>query len=366
MIAPRPARPRLPYIDWARGIAVLIMIESHTADAWTRAASKTTVAFRNAAVLGGFAAPLFLWLAGVAAVLVATRVAREDNRAAAVEMLCRRACEIFILAFLFRLQSFVLATGSHPIKLFRVDILNIMGPALAAVAIIWGLSRTTTGVVASFAGAATALALLTPIVRASTSVDVLPTVLQWYVRPAGDYTTFTLLPWAGFVFAGGACGALIAAVTEQRRVGQLQMVFGACGAALVAAGFAAAARPSIYRASSFWTSSPTWFAIRVGVLMMGLAAVYACARVAGRFGIRGGPLARLGRSSLFVYWIHVELVYGFATKPLHGQLPLWGTAIGFGICALTMYGAMEVRDRLVAAWRGRIHHLLAPSTALVE
>ena len=127
-----------------------------------------------------------------------------------------------------------------------------------------------------------------------------------------------------------------------------------------------AARPSIYGASSFWTSSPTWFAIRIGVLMMGLAAVYACARVAGRFGMRAEPLARLGRSSLFVYWIHVELVYGFATKPLHGQLPLWGTAIGFGICALVMYGAMEVRDRLVAAWRRRIHHLFAAPAALGE
>lgn len=366
MIAPRTARPRLSYIDWARGIAVLIMIESHTADAWTRAASKTTVAFRDAAVLGGFAAPLFLWLAGVAAVLAATRVAREENRAAAVEMLCRRGCEIFILAFLFRLQSFVLTPGSHPIKLFRVDILNIMGPALAGLAIIWGLSRTTTGVVASLAGAATALAMLTPIARASTTVDVLPTFLQWYVRPAGDYTTFTLLPWAGFVFAGGACGALIAAAVDDRRVGRLQMALGACGAALVATGFAAAARPSIYGASSFWTSSPTWFAIRVGVLMVALGVLYACARVAGRFGMRGERLARLGRSSLFVYWIHVELVYGYATKPLQGQLPLWGTAIGFGVCAVVMYGAIEARDRLVAAWRVRIHHLFVLPATLGE
>ena len=57
---------RRAYIDWARGIAVLLMIEAHTIDAWTRLDVRRTVAFRDATVLGGFAAPLFLWLAGLA------------------------------------------------------------------------------------------------------------------------------------------------------------------------------------------------------------------------------------------------------------------------------------------------------------
>ena len=100
--------------------------------------------------------------------------------------------------------------------------------------------------------------------------------------------------------------------------------------------------------------------------MIALAAIHACARVAGRFRIRGEPLTRFGRSSLFVYWIHVELVYGYATKPLQGQLPLWGTAIGFGICAVVMYGAIEARDRLVAAWRVRIHQLFVLPATLGE
>ena len=35
------ASDRRAYIDWARGIAVLVMIEAHTTDAWTRAAVET-------------------------------------------------------------------------------------------------------------------------------------------------------------------------------------------------------------------------------------------------------------------------------------------------------------------------------------
>jgi len=70
---------RRRYIDLARGLAVLVMIEAHTLDAWTRPADHSTLAFRNLTVLGGFAAPLFLWLAGTALVLSAERRARRTG-----------------------------------------------------------------------------------------------------------------------------------------------------------------------------------------------------------------------------------------------------------------------------------------------
>src|SRR3989442_6751138 len=114
------------------------MIEAHTVDAWTRASDRTSIAYRNAIILGGFAAPLFLWIAGLALVIAATEVARRQNsRAAAFDVVCRRGLEVFILAFLFRLQAFIVSPGGHPVTLFRVDILNIMGPALVAASLVW-------------------------------------------------------------------------------------------------------------------------------------------------------------------------------------------------------------------------------------
>ena len=182
-------------------------------------------------MLGGFAAPLFLWLAGLAVVLAATRAAeRTGSRRAAVEMICRRGLEIFILGFLFRLQGFIITPGSHPVTLFRVDILNIMGPAIAVAGVVWGLARTTTARVFGYAAIAAAVARwLTPIVRTSHAVDALPIWLQWYVRPFGEFTIFTLFPWAGFVFAGGAVGALIAAARDERAERRLQAILGAVG-----------------------------------------------------------------------------------------------------------------------------------------
>jgi uncharacterized membrane protein len=353
------ARSRRVYVDWARAIAVLLMIEAHTLDAWTRPADRHGVWFRDAAVLGGFAAPLFLWLAGLAAVLSATRLAeRTGSRMQAVDAIARRGLEIFILAFLFRLQAFIVSPGSYTVTLFRVDILNVMGPALVVSGLVWGCAATARGRVAAFGLLAFAMAMVTPIVRAAAFVDDLPLWFQWYVRPFGDYTTFMLLPWAGFVFAGGASGVLIAAVRDEPSERRLQAILAATGAALIVLGFYTAAKPSIYNASSFWTSSPTWFAIRVGILMLALAAIYAIEQAVGHdnTNARGwqGPLSAMGRSSLFIYWIHVELVYGYASWLWRHRLPLWGTAIAWAMFSWLMYRAIGVRDRLVgrfAEWQ---------------
>jgi len=343
-------RGRLAYLDWARGIAVLLMIEAHTLDAWTRLDVRRGDAFRDATVLGGFAAPFFLWLAGASLVFAAERApTREDG----VRTVVRRALEIFVLAFLFRVQGFLVTPGGPALMIFRVDVLNVMGPSIAAAALLWGAARSAAARAASFGAAAAAIALATPIVRASPLVDRLPIWVQWYLRPAGEQTTFTLLPWAGFVFAGAAVGAVLVGAHASGAARRAHAMLAAAGAALVAAGFVTASRPSIYASSSFWTSSPTWFAIRVGLLTIALSALFAIAEVRADAASRGfgAALARMGRSSLFVYWIHVELVYGYASWLWRHRLPLWGTAVAFVAFSALMYGAIVLRDRVLGARR---------------
>src|SRR5580765_6944895 len=75
-----PSSRRL-YIDWARGVAVLLMIEAHTIDAWTRLRDKKRLAYAYGTMLGGFAAPMFLWLAGLGvAMSMARTYARTCSR----------------------------------------------------------------------------------------------------------------------------------------------------------------------------------------------------------------------------------------------------------------------------------------------
>jgi uncharacterized membrane protein len=332
-------------------VAVLLMIEAHAFDAWTHPSARIGLGFRTAALFGGFAAPLFLWLAGMSATLSAASTSRRTgNRAAAVDRVLRRGLEIFILAFLFRLQAFVVSPGSHPITLFRVDILNIMGPAIAASALVWGLVTTTPALVVTYGALSVGLSMLTPLVRDSNGVNYLPVWMGWYIRPAGEHTTFTAFPWAGFVFAGAACGVLLSAAKDFHSKRRLHLGLAVAGLGLFGLGFYTAYLPAIYRQSSFWTSSPTYFAIRVGILMMAFAGMYVLASWMVPSPRLLSVLGRFGRRSLFLYWIHVELVYGYATWAIHRRLPLWGSAVGYvAFCAL-MYGAVRLRDAVAEAW----------------
>jgi uncharacterized membrane protein len=365
------ATGRRRYLDWARGIAVLLMIEAHTFDAWTRPASRHSVHFRNAIVLGGFAAPMFLLLAGVTLALAATRAAERSGNRAAIASACRRGLEVFVLAFLFRLQAFVLSPGAHPVTVFRVDILNVMGLSMVAAGVMWALGGAANARAAWWAAAAAIVALATPVVRSADVIARLPVWFQWHLRPAGDMTMFTLFPWAGFVFAGAAVGALLAAARSAESERRLNAGLAAASAVLVAVGFWTAARPSIYRASSFWTSSPTFFAIRAGILILALTMAFAVEEAIRRMTAWRGhrasvltrlatwwdvPLARMGRSSLFIYWIHVELVYGYASWWWRGRLPLWGVAVAWAVFTALMYAAVVAKARVVSK-REQVRHL---------
>ena len=118
---------RRAYLDWLRGVAVLIMIEAHTLDSWTRVADRARGTYKWAIVIGGFGAPIFLFLSGVALALAAGSRLRKGLSDAEVSALARRrGWQIFGLAFLFRLQSALLGGGGLE-SLLKVDILNVMG-----------------------------------------------------------------------------------------------------------------------------------------------------------------------------------------------------------------------------------------------
>ena len=82
---PAAGAPRLGYLDWARGLAVLVMIQTHALLAWTAPADRSRPLLGLARLAGGYPAALFLFLAGLAAALmIATAVpSRPRSRAAA-------------------------------------------------------------------------------------------------------------------------------------------------------------------------------------------------------------------------------------------------------------------------------------------
>ena len=65
----------------------------------------------------------------------------------------------------------------------------------------------------------------------------------------------------------------------------------------------------------------------------------------------GTPLADLGRSSLFVYWIHVEMVYGAMSAAIHRRLTFEQALVAFVLFSTALFGLARLKERLVTQWR---------------
>jgi uncharacterized membrane protein len=348
---PRPQTSRRNYIDWLRGLAVLIMIEAHTIDAWTRAADRGTRAFGWGAILGGFAAPLFLFLAGVAVPLsIAGKQRKGADLRGASSAVQRRGWEVFGLALLFRLQAKLLGGGGW-YGLLKVDILNIMGPAIALSAALLAAIKSPRARVAVLAAATALIALATPAIRAASWPAPLPDFLEAYLRPRPRLTNFTFFPWAGFVSAGACVGVVLTALREESAERRANLAFLVAGLSLAAGGYAMSFLRSPFASSSFWTSSPAFFALRVGLLLLALPLAFAWGRRPTAH--HWSPMQQFGRTSLFVYWIHIEMAYGWLSQPLHRSLTIlqWAAAyVGFVILLLFV---SVMKDAVVRRWRSR-------------
>ena len=319
------------------------MIAAHVTDAWTRDADRHDDRYFATVFVNGLGAPMFLLLAGVALAMAAESRARRVGPVKAAASVHARGWQVFGLAFLFRLQAQLLGWGPL-INLLKVDILNVMGLALICSAWVWRLAGSRAARVAAYALATAAFAFLTPLVRDAAWIGWLPDPVEWYLRPAPNRATFTLFPWAGFLTAGAMVGELIEAARSEAQERSVQVWLAVAALAGICAGYAASFLPSLYANAQFWTTSPAFFLIRLGLVL-------SLVPLAWWLGLTWEPLVTLGRSSLFVYWIHVEMVYGALAIPLRQLMPWEVTvAAAVALCGV-LYGLVRLKNRWMAARR---------------
>ena len=333
------------------------MVGAHVNDAWTRDADRQSGLYMVTVFIAGLASPLFLFLAGLSLSMAASLRAASIGHAAAARKALKRGAQVLALAFLFRLQSQLLGWGAL-VNFLKVDILNVMGLAMMAAALLWRVSESRAVRIALFALATLGVAMTTPLVREAGALAGLPDPIEAYIRPVPGRTTFALFPWAGFLLAGGIAGDLIQAARSRTHEVQLQAGLLVCGFAGIGLGYAASFQPSIYPVANFWTSSPTFFFIRLGIC----AALVPVARAIDLFHVvmrtrfanifsfdtPGRVTATLGRASLFVYWIHVEMVYGVLGRPFRRSLPLEASLVAMMVLCLVLYAIVLWKDRLMA------------------
>jgi uncharacterized membrane protein len=314
---------RLAYIDWMRGLACLLMFQTHCYDSWLRPELHDSRLYKLSQLGGTLPAALFIFLAGISFALVTEKL-REKGiaRNAIARQTILRGAEIFGLGLLFRIQEYALGYKWVPwTDMFRVDVLNNLGLSMMLMGVLCWLTsapavsvarwRTTSG--ALFAAAM--IGLLTPPLWTTWRPRFLPWPIETYINGTHTFNQpqhwlFPLFPWSAFAFVGLAVGFLVFSDFAQRRENLFFSLLGVAGATAIALSMLFDALPlRLYAVYDYWHSNPYFLLARCGVLLIILSLTYAWCRW-GFAQKSFSPVIQLGQTSLLVYWVHIEFVYG--------------------------------------------------------
>ncbi|MGA2965851.1 MAG: heparan-alpha-glucosaminide N-acetyltransferase domain-containing protein [Terriglobales bacterium] len=372
---------RLAWIDWMRGLACVLMFQTHCYDAWLGGEARDSRFFQGSQLLGTLPAPLFLFLAGISFALVTGKLLRKGLAPAEItHAMLRRGAEIFAFGLLFRVQEFVISWGWAPWSdLLRVDVLNIIGLSMMLMALLCGLvlhvwrrapspvqagrSSAATGsqgqsgfaLSAAAIAAASVIALLTPPLHTTWRITWLPWPIESYINGCHNLGApqpwlFSIFPWAAFAFAGLAAGFVLFSDRARAHAAQTLALLAAIGAgAIFAAWQFDHSSFHLYSTYNYWHTSPNFLMMRVGLLLMIAFLSYAWCRWG--LGTRGfSPLIQLGQTSLLVYWVHIQFVYGrFSLLPKRADTTLTASRGLLEIC-LFMLVLSLLRTRI--DWKG--------------
>jgi uncharacterized membrane protein len=328
---------RLQYIDWMRGFGALIMLQGHAFDSFLKTELRPNAPYMISQFFGGMPPAIFLFLTGITLAFLMDSSERKGlTPRERVIKAFGRSRYLFFLAFAFRAQLFITGFPAPWRDLFRVDILNCMGFAIAALSVM-ALFRTADRV-PYCAAVGLGIAFLSPVV-AQMNWEPVPWILRDYIVP--DHRYFGFFPWGAYLAFGMSAGSMIRAIPKDAIDRAMQWTALAGGAMILACQYFGSLPYSLYAKSEFWLDSPAQVLSKQGVtlLMLSLAFLWT------RYGAAEGwsPVRQFGTTSLLVYWVHIELVYGRGMWFFKGNLTATQTVLAAILVILIMLGLSVIR-----------------------
>jgi len=345
MLSVQKSTSRLAFLDWTRGLAAIIMLQGHVFHSFTKPELRESSPYVLSQFVGGMPPAIFLFLTGMTLAFLMESQGRKGMSAMGrVLGSLRRAGYLFVLAFLFRFQLWIFGLPASPwTDLLRVDILNSMGFAIGVMSLM-ALMRTIDRVrVCALAGLVIAAA--SPLIS-QLDLSFVPAALRAYIVP--DYQFFGFFPWGAFVAFGMSAGSIVRLLPKDRMDRPAQWA-ALLGFGLIFGSQYASDLPfSPYTKSEFWLNSPWLIFIKVGVILLMLTGAY----VWTVYGAKPGWswVQQFGTTSLLVYWVHTELVYGRWVYFWKGSLTTGQTFVA-AVCVILLMLALAAMKTHWKNWQ---------------
>ncbi|MEY3385826.1 MAG: hypothetical protein RIR53_637 [Bacteroidota bacterium] len=325
---------RFAFLDAARGIAVLWMIQVHVTNVILDPELRTSMFFNILNISNGYVAPTFIFCAGSGLWIALSRRGTKylEFGSELMSYLKRLAfvlfCAYVLHAPIYSLGQMLQAPASTWMKWAQLDVLHVIVYAsLAALGVFLVLRDITRSTIAYGIIAAGIFAV------------------SWMV-PKSELSQFPLLPWSGYLFTGAAITGWFMQTHDRGRLASGFIVVGLLGPVVLFLSF-------FYGPSmpwdAVWWRSPGGLLFRVCATLLLLGLLYRWEENIPTSRI-GRYLLTLGNESLFMYVGHLLIVYGSLAPWFDNVL---GTHhVGYGLTFLTWIVVSAVFSALMFVWNG--------------
>ncbi len=195
------------FIDVLRAYAILMMLQGHFVDTLLAEAYRNTSSWLYYvwSFMRGMTAPIFFTVTGLVFTYLMLRDGRPFSENKRVKKGVKRGFYLIGVGYLLKINFPALLIGKIYPWVWAIDVLHIIGIALLAIIMVVALRELIGGSLAIWMlafGAGTFL--IDPFFTENTWVH-LPRFLAHYLT--SDFgSNFTIVPWVGFAFFGGALG----------------------------------------------------------------------------------------------------------------------------------------------------------------
>lgn len=309
---------RVLFLDFMRGFAVIFMVMGHSIDSVLSRELRATQGFILYDAVRGFTAPIFLFVSGYA-FIVATERRWSDFRTFSKPVVKRlwKIVLLFIVGYALHFPFFSFAKilkEARPeeyAQFFRADVLHCVGASLLILQVLMFLIRSQRAFALTVAGVAGAIVLASPLVW---RIDFSPIVSPFFSPYFNQMqpSIFPLFPFAAFMFSGVVAGHFFLEAKQKRSEDAFAKNLLMLAVVIIAVGIAVDLLPfNVYPAHDYWKTSPNWFLVRIGIVVLVTTAFYYVKQLPATI---ERNLVTFGQASLLIYPVHLLVVYGSAVN----------------------------------------------------